>query len=275
MFFIDSHCHLDMEQFKEYFSGKISADEFNEKYKANAIVERAVAAGVKYQLTVGVTLDNSDDTAPIVDKFPSVFRTVGIHPHEVVKHLEKLSGAEIANILRKQCEHPKTVGVGEIGLDYSKGKSDEAEQKRLFHLQLEIAEEKHLSVSIHSRDAQVDTIEVLRAHPKVTGVLHCFSGEEFFADGVLNLGYSIAVGGSVTYKNSDELRNCIKIIPLDKLLLETDAPFLAPVPMRGKINEPAFMIYTAEKVSEILEISMEQLGEATSKNFSRLFPINI
>lgn len=263
-----------MEQFRNYFSRKASVDKFNEEYTTSAIVERSVAAGVKYQLTVGVDLNNSEDTAQIVDSFPSVFRTVGIHPHEVLKHLEKLSGAEIANILRKQCEYPRTVGVGEIGLDYSKGKSDEAEQKRLFHLQLEVAEEKHLPVSIHSRDAQVDTIEVLRAHPKVTGVLHCFSGEEFFADGILNLGYSIAVGGSVTYKNSDDLRNCIKIIPLDRLLLETDAPFLAPIPMRGKINEPAFMIHTAKKVSEILEISMEQLAESTSENFFHLFPIN-
>lgn len=263
-----------MRQFREYFSDKCSTSEFDEKYTTGAVVERAIAAGVKYQLTIGTSLSNSDDTAPIVEQFPSVFRTVGIHPHEVLSHLDKMSGTEIARVLLKQCGHPKTVGVGEIGLDYSKGKSDEAEQKRLFHLQLEVAEEKKLPVSIHSRDAQVDTIEVLRAHPKVTGVLHCFSGENFFADGILDLGYSIAVGGTVTYKKSDELRDCLKFIPLDRLLLETDAPFLAPVPMRGKINESAFMIHTAEKISEILDVSVEQLAKTTSDNFFRLFPID-
>lgn len=273
MSFVDSHCHLNMGRFKKYFVEKVSANEFDEKYTTTAVVERAVAAGVKYQLTIGVTLSSSDETAPIVDQFPYVFRTVGIHPQEVSRHLEKMSGSEIADTLRKQCSYPKTVGIGEIGLDYSKGKSDEAKQKRLFHLQLEIAEEKHLPVSIHSRDAQVDTIEVLRAHPNVTGVLHCFSGEEFFADSVLNLGYSIAVGGTVTYKKSDELRDCLKIIPLDRLLLETDAPFLAPVPMRGKVNESAFMIHTAKKVAEVLDISIEELAQATSDNFFRLFPV--
>lgn len=273
MFFIDSHCHLDVAQFRSYFSDKVSSEDYDAQYSTASVVKRAIAAGVKYQLTVGVTLDNSDDTSSIVDQFPSVFRTVGIHPQEVEKHLARWTGSEIARILREQCTYPKTVAVGEIGLDYSKGKSDEAEQKRLFHLQLEVAEEMSLPVSIHSRDAQVDTIEVLRSHPNIRGVLHCFSGENFFADAVLDLGYYIAVGGTLTYKKSEELRETVKEISLDRLLLETDAPFLAPVPMRGKINEPAFVVHTAEKVAEILEISIGEVAERTSENFFKLFSV--
>lgn len=273
MFLVDSHCHLDVAQFKGYFADKVAPEDFDVLYTTAAVVERALAAGVKYQLTVGVALDNSNDTAPIADQFPSVYRTVGIHPQEVMKHLRKRSGSEIAKILREQCAYPKTVAVGEIGLDYSNGKADEAEQKRLFHLQLEVAEEMNLPVSIHSRDAQMDTIEVLKSHPNVPGVLHCFSGENFFADAVLELGYYIAVGGTVTYKKSDELRETVKDIPLDRLLLETDAPFLAPMPMRGKINEPAFIVHTAEKIAEILEISLDEAAEKTSENFFRLFAV--
>jgi len=272
MFLVDSHCHLNMPRFKDLFSSRLKDGEiYDEKYSVDAVVNRAISAGVKYQLTIGETLDTSKDTALIVDRSPSVFRTVGIHPQETLKHFERWSETEISKILKEQCAYNKTVGIGEIGLDYSQGKTDEREQKRLFHLQLDIADELNFPVSIHSRDAQVDTIEILRKYPNVKGVIHCFSGEAYFAEAILSLGYYIAVGGVVTYKKTEELQTTLRSIPLDRLLLETDAPFLAPVPMRGKINEPAFVVHTAEKVAEILSVSVEEVAKNTSANFLRLF----
>lgn len=272
---IDSHCHLNMPRFSVLFASKVSSEEeYNEKYSTEAVINRALEAGVKYQLTIGESLPTLEATTSIVDKYPSVFRTVGIHPDESKQILLQKSPMDIYNILKEHCLYPKTVGVGEIGLDYSKGRDDEFLQKQLFRLQLKIAEELSLPVSIHSRDAQTDTIEILKEYPKVKGVIHCFSGGKPFADAVLELGYYIAVGGIVTYKNAIELRNTIQTIPLDRLLLETDSPFLAPVPVRGKINEPAFVVHTAEKVADLLGIPFEEICDKTSDNFSKCFSID-
>lgn len=270
---VDSHCHLDMSEFREYFRDKYPDDiAYNDLYRADAIVDRAKEAGVGYLLTIGTNLQSVAKSVAIVDKFTNVFRTVGFHPDYAAEYLEEFSDGELREILSRQCNHEKTVGIGEIGLDYSKNGNDKQEQHRFFHLQLEIAEKFALPVSIHSRDAAEDTIAVLSDHPGLSGVIHCFSGERKFADAALNLGFYIAVGGTVTFKKNDILRETLQTIPLVSLLLETDAPFLAPMPLRGKINEPAYIRYTAEFISNFLNISFEELGNRTTQNFFSLFP---
>ncbi|MDR2067784.1 MAG: TatD family hydrolase [Holosporaceae bacterium] len=266
MFFVDSHCHLLFSKFR---SASEKLDE--EEYGVTALVDRAAAAGVKYLLAVGTQLSDVDDLRSIVDANENVFRTVGIHPLEAAKHHASHSLEEISRVILREAKLPKTIGIGEIGLDYHYEMESEKQQKQLFHLQMDLAEQCSLPVVIHSRDAYPDVVAILREHPRVTGVIHCFSGEEDFARNALDFGFCISISGVVTYKNATELQETLKIIPLDRMLLETDAPFLAPVPHRGRINEPAFIPHVASKISELLGIPTESLAIQTSENFFRLF----
>lgn len=275
MILVDAHCHLDLYRgsFKSLLQPKAQADiDFDQYYSTDEIIRRAEDADVRYMVTIGDTLFNLQETLDIVEAHSNVFRTIGIQPENSQEHLEKYSEKEIADIFLHHGNMPQTIGLGEFGLDYHRGRNDEKAQKLLFNLQMELAEQLQLPVEIHSRAAQEDTIEILRAHPNVKGLVHCFSGEKYFADAIVDLGYSISVGGTVTYKNSNELRETLKIFPLDKLLFETDAPFLAPVPNRGKINEPAFVRHTAQSVAELFDIPLENLAQQTTENFFKLFP---
>ncbi len=266
---VDSHCHLSFSGFDSFLKSRL-ADKTLEYYSVDLLVDRAVRAGVKYMVNIGTHLSDVEHIAKISEKFPNVFRSIGIHPEYAKEHYEKFSFDEMRRIFREHCEKEKTVAIGEIGLDYYLSDARD-EQKKIFHFQLEIAEEFELPVSIHTREAWQDTMEILKDHPKVRGVIHCFSGEKEFAEKVLKASFCFGIGGTLTFKNNIVLQDAVKNLPLDSILLETDAPFLAPVPFRGRINEPAFVTRVAEKISEIKDISVKEVENITSDNFFGLF----
>lgn len=251
---VDSHCHLD---FPEY-AGKL-----------DEVVARARAAGVGACVTIGTELVRFPGVRAVAERFDDVWCSVGIHPHEAEKEL--LSDAEL---LLAETGHPKVVGIGETGLDYFYEHSPREKQIANFRAHIAAARQSGLPVIVHTRDADDDTIKVLEeemAKGAVTGLIHCFTGTQRLADAALKLGFSISISGIATFKNSVALREVIKTVPLERLLVETDAPFLAPVPNRGKTNEPAFVVHTAKLVAELKGISEEELAHATSENFFRLF----
>ncbi|HEY6987124.1 MAG TPA: TatD family hydrolase [Bryobacteraceae bacterium] len=240
---VDSHCHLDDEQF--------DADRA-------AVVDRAREAGVKHMLAIG-----ADAAIALAEQYPFVFVAVGIHPNESATFLD----------VRHFIKHPKVKAIGEIGLDYHWSVPKET-QMPVFLNQLEIAEKAQLPIVIHTRDAWTDTLDVLRAHWKGNPcVVHCFTGNTEQARECLDLGFYLALGGVATFPKSAELRDAARIIPADRLLLETDAPYLAPAPKRGKRNEPAFVQYTAQAVADARGIPVEELAAQTTANFERLFSI--
>lgn len=263
----DSHCHLYFNRFTDLTQNSA------EQYTITNIVQRANAASVKYILTIGTTLADIPETFDIIQNHKNVFRTVGIHPLEAHKHYEQYSINDITEIITTNCK--STVGIGEIGLDYYYNKDNIKEQHILFELQLDLAKKHNLPVCIHSRNAENDTISILKNHPGSNGVIHCFTGSSEFAYKALDLGFYISVSGVITFKKSDILRNTITNIPLEKLLIETDAPFLAPTPFRGKTNEPAFVTYTAQQLADILKVPLATIVTQTTKNFSAVFRIPI
>ncbi len=271
--FVDSHCHLI---FKKFLENNANADEH--KYSVEELVKRANQAGVKYILTIGTELSDIDESRKIVEHHKNVFRTIGIHALEARKNYHNYSLEEISRIILENCHAQNSyrpVGIGEIGLDYYYNHDDIKEQQELLDLQLDLAEQCSLPVCIHSRDAEEDTIRILKNHPNIKGVIHCFTGSREFAFKALDLGFYISVSGIITFKKSEVLQEIIKSIPIERLLIETDAPFLAPTPFRGHANEPAFVVYTAQKLADLLEIPIEVVAEKTSKNFFKIFNIKI
>ena len=270
MIFVDSHCHLDLSGFGEFLKPRL-AEKTLEYYDVDLLVDRAFQANVKYMLNIGTHLSDVDKLTEISDRFSNVFRSIGIHPEYAKEHCEKFSFNEMREIFRRCCGLDKTVSIGEIGLDYHVS-NDVEQQKKIFSFQLELAEEFNLPVSIHSRDAWADTMEILEAHPKVTGVIHCFSGEKEFAEKVLNTSFYFGIGGTLTFKKNTIFQETVRdILSLDRILIETDSPFLAPVPFRGKLNEPSFVVHVAEKIAELKNISIDQIANQTSRNFFELF----
>lgn len=271
---IDSHCHLTFSGFGDFLKPRLAGKTLG-YYSVDLLVDRASQTGVKCLLNIGTHLSDVEDHTAISEKFSNVFRSIGIHPEYAREHYEKFSFDEMREIFRKYCDLNKTVAIGEIGLDYYVNRdkiSDTKEQKKIFSFQLELAEEFCLPVVIHTREAWRDTMEILEAHPKVKGVIHCFSGEKKFAERVLKTSFYFGIGGTLTFKKNTILQEAVRdILPLDKILLETDSPFLAPVPFRGKVNEPAFVAYVAEKVSELKGISVAQVSDSTGRNFFNLF----
>ena len=267
---VDSHCHLTFSGFSEFLSGRLG-DKSKEYYSVEKLIERANNANVKYMVNIGTHLSDVENHTEISEKFPHVFRTVGIHPEYAKEHYEKFSFDEMKNIFKKYCKLSNTIAIGEIGLDYYVSEAVN-EQKKIFHFQLELAEEFNLPVAIHSRNAWQDTMEILEAHLNVTGVVHCFSGEDEFTERVLRTSYYFGIGGTLTFKKNIILQDSVKnLIPLNRILLETDSPFLAPVPFRGKINEPALVVNVAEKISELKNISLFDVANQTTSNFFNLF----
>jgi TatD DNase family protein len=206
------------------------------------------------------------DVVAAAERHSDVWASIGVHPHEADQHPDL--GAEA---LETAAEHPRVVAIGECGLDYYYDKSDRGAQQERFRAHLQAAEAAGLPVIIHTRDAEEDTAAILRERPGVTGVLHCFTGSRWLAEQGLELGYAISLSGIVTFKNARDLQEIAKVVPDDKLLVETDSPFLAPVPHRGKPCEPAFVADTAAFVAELRGVSSEQLAEQTTANFFRLF----
>lgn len=254
---VDSHCHLDDTQF----------DKDREK-----LIERAQAAGVKYFLTIG-TGDGPPDLRAgvrLAESYPFVFATAGVHPNDAPK-----AQPDTFVDLRELLRHPKVKAVGEIGLDYHWGVPKEA-QMPVFTTQLEIAAEAGKPVVIHTRDAWSDTLDVLRSvwtPTKLPCVMHCFTGTPEQARECLELGFHLSFGGVSTFPKAAEIREAARIAPADKLLLETDCPYLAPVPFRGKRNEPSYVSYTNEAIARVRGVPAEELAAQTTRNFEELFQV--
>jgi TatD DNase family protein len=252
---VDSHCHLDFPEFAP---------------ELDAVVARARAAGVGVCVTIGTTLAKFANVRVIAERFDNVWCSVGVHPHEAQVELLESPAPLIA-----AAKHPRVVGIGETGLDYYYEHSPRPQQIANFRAHIEAARTTYLPVIVHTRDADDDTICVLQDEMKAkpfTGLIHCFTGTQRLADAALELGLSISVSGIATFRKSDELRAVLKTVPLDRLLVETDAPFLAPMPHRGKRNEPAFVVNTAAMLAGLKGVSAEDLATATTENFFRLFP---
>lgn len=250
MKWIDVHTHLGMI-----------------KSPSKEVVERALEKGVERLITIGTCPEDHKEVVRFVEESASIFGTLGIHPHD-----SKTFNKEVEAFMKDHFQHEKIVGVGEIGLDYYYENSDRETQKKVFIRQMELAEEHDLPVEIHTRDAEEDTVEILKKfHKKVKGLIHCFTGTSFLAKEALSLGYGISISGIVTFKNADALRETVSEIPLERIHVETDSPYLTPHPFRGKPNEPSFVVHTAEKVAEIKGVSLERLSETTRKNALELF----
>ncbi len=254
MILVDSHFHLDM--LSEYDS-------------VDNIVARADEAGIKYMQTICTRLDNFNNILNIAKKFPNVYASVGVHPSEVdsvVRHEE----------LTQLSSDPKVIGLGETGLDYfyNQDKEQQKMQRDSFASHIRASQENKLPVIIHMRDAEIDAIEMLKHHKKIQdfpALIHCFTSTLDFAKQVLDLGLYISVSGIVTFKNADALRDVVKYVPADRILVETDAPYLAPVPMRGKTNEPSYTKYVAEFIADLKNIDVDEFANLSTKNFFTLF----
>jgi TatD DNase family protein len=255
---VDSHCHLDDTQFDS---------------DRGTVIERAHAAGVKYMLVIGTGNGPPDLQAAVrlAEAHASIFATAGVHPNDALKAVPE-TFKELENILR----HPKVKALGEIGLDYHWGVPKEM-QHLIFLRQLELAASLRLPVVIHTRDAWMDTMETLRRHWAPTGlrcIMHCFTGTREQARECLDLGFHLAFGGVTTFPKAAEIREAARSAPLERVLLETDSPYLAPVPHRGKRNEPAFVAHVAKAIGEVRGMTVEDLADATTQNFEELFQLN-
>lgn len=253
---VDSHCHLDRLKLDKYDGDLRRA------------IQAACDNGVGQMLCVGISVDNRQQVVAIAEEYPQVVASVGVHPLDVEKGL-----ASIDDLL-SWAQHPKVVALGETGLDYYYSQEQKQTQQESFILHLQAAAKAKLPVIVHTREAREDTIALLREHadPVSAGVLHCFTESWEMAQQALDLNFYISLSGIVTFNNAADLRDIAKKIPLDRLLVETDSPYLAPVPYRGKPNEPAFVRKVAEFIADLRGISYEELAEATGANFHRLFP---
>lgn len=250
--FVDSHCHLDGKAFDQDRAGAI---------------ERARTAGIETLVAIGSGDGPPDLEAGIrlAEAYPFVYASVGVHPHEASK-AEEATWVELQSL----AAHPKVVAIGEIGLDYHYNFSPPGIQRGVFVRQLETAHDAGLPIVIHTREAWDDTFNILESRWPATGpggIMHCFSGGPAEAERSLAMGFHISFSGIVTYPKALEVQEAAKIVPLDRLLIETDAPYLAPVPHRGKRNEPAFIVETAKRLAELRGESLEAVAEATTRNW--------
>ncbi len=252
---IDTHAHLDMEQFREDLP---------------SVLARAMDAGIRYIITIGSDIGSSRAARDLAAAHEGVFFAAGFHPHDV-KNATEADYAELKELLKD----PKAVAVGEIGLDYHYDHSPRDTQREHFKRQLEIAREINKPVIIHSREAEADTMDIIASAglPESGGTLHCFSGGPETAKRALEMGMCLSVGGTLTFNNSGALRDVIKTVPVEKLLLETDCPYLAPKPLRGKRNEPSYLKYVVETLAGLKGLSPEDVMRITSLNASLLFGI--
>ncbi len=249
---IDSHCHLNFPDFK---------DDLDE------VMRRADLNGIKTMLTVNTRLSESLAIQKIADTYPSVFCTVGVHPHDAKDYADDA----LLDKIKELSHHQKVVGLGETGLDYYYNNSDSTDQIHCFDIHLMAAKQLDLPVVVHTRDADADTLACLDRTSGTKGVFHCFSGGLDLARAGLDRGYFISFSGIITFKKAEELREVVKFTPLDRILVETDSPFLAPIPHRGKRNEPAFTRHTAEMVAELKGLTLSEVAQQTTDNFFTLF----
>lgn len=252
-FLVDSHCHLDFPDFEE---------------ELDEIVARAESAGVKRMVTICTRVRHFDKVLAVAERYDNVFCSVGTHPNNAAEEMDVTT-----DVLLRHAEHPKVVAIGEAGLDYHYGKSKSAQATGL-RIHIEAARISGLPLVIHSRDADEDMIETLTRETEAgafPAILHCFSsGPELALKGV-ELGLYISFSGILTFKNSQEIRDIAAEVPLDRLLVETDAPYLAPTPFRGKRNEPSYVVNTAKILAEVKGVSEEEIWAQTTRNFFKLF----
>lgn len=250
---VDSHCHLDMEAYQP---------------DLDAVIASAAQHGVGRIITIGIDAASSRRAVELAVRYPNVYATVGVHPHDAVQATYGVL-AELAELAK----HPSVVGYGEIGLDYAKQYAPRDVQRKAFVAQLHLAKELNLPVVIHDREAHEDVRDLLRSvGPFPTrGVMHCFSGDLELAREMIDSGFYLSIPGVVTFANAETLREVIRSVDLSCLLLETDGPFLAPVPYRGKRNEPKLMLYTAQMIADVKQTSIEDVARATTANAAQLF----
>lgn len=260
---IDSHCHIDGEKF----------DEDREE-----VIQNALDAGVAAMLNVGTGSANDDSfekTVELAEKYDCVFGSVGIHPHDASEYTDEVE----KRLIHLLTSSKKIIAWGEIGLDYYYEHSPRDVQIEVFRRQINVAKELDLPIIIHSRDANDETVRILReecSHKDFRGgVMHCFGGTAEMALDLMEIGFLISFAGNVTFKKADNLREAAKVVPLEKLLVETDCPYLTPVPFRGKRNEPARVVETARFLADFYEIEFEKLAEQTTKNFEGFFNLNL
>ncbi len=254
---IDTHAHLEMREFND---------------DRDDVIKRAREAGVEYIITMGTTVESSRDAVLLADKYDFIYAAVGIHPHEVKDILHPAY-----EILRHFAKHKKVVAYGEIGLDYYYEHSPRSDQKRKFRDMLREARELDLPVIIHDRDAHEDALAILSEEwsPELGGVMHCFSGDAAMAQKLIEMGFSISIAGPVTFPRSETLREVVRQVPIEHLLIETDAPYLAPQPFRGKRNEPAYVRHTAEMIAQVKGLTFDDVARITSFNAMQLFGIGV
>ncbi|MEL7293376.1 MAG: YchF/TatD family DNA exonuclease [Pseudomonadota bacterium] len=252
--FVDSHCHLDKLDYQELHNG------------IQDVIAKAKAANVTELLSVGVTLDSFPNMLEMIEPYDNVYASCGVHPLDV--------DSEFAlDTLNEYASHPRVVAVGETGLDYHY-QPETAELQRLrFEQQVDLAVKLNKPLIIHTRNAREDTLDILRngQAQRCGGVIHCFTEDLAFAEAAMELGFYISISGIVTFRQATELKEVVKALPLERLLIETDSPYLAPVPHRGKQNQPAYVIEVAAYIAQLKGCSLHEVGQKTSENFRNLF----
>ena len=250
---IDSHCHLDHEPLKSDLSN---------------IIKRSKDEGIEKLLTISTSVESFQKIKKIINEDEIIFGTIGIHPHETDNN-------EISTdyIVKNFEENPKIIGIGETGLDFYYNNSDKEKQIKSFKKHIEASIKTNSPLIVHSRNAEDETFEILNKYQgeKLKVLMHCFTGSKNFAEKLLKLNAFFSASGIITFKNSIDLQETFKILPLEKILIETDSPYLAPVPNRGKKNEPSFLSYTAQKLADIKDVSKKEITKITTKNFNNLF----
>ncbi|MEZ8152051.1 YchF/TatD family DNA exonuclease [Vibrio splendidus] len=252
--FVDSHCHLDKLDYQDLHTS------------VEDVVNKAKAANVDQLLSVGVTLDSFENMLEMISPFDNVKASCGVHPLDVESDfcLERM---------REYASNPKVVAIGETGLDYHYQPETAELQQLRFKQHVELAVELNKPLIIHTRNAREDTLAILRdgGAEKCGGVIHCFTEDQAFAEAAMELGFYISISGIVTFKQATELKDVVKNLPLDRLLIETDSPYLAPIPYRGKQNQPAYVVEVAAYIAQLKGLSMKDVAEQTTKNYRKLF----
>ena len=254
---IDSHCHLDYSNLYD---------------QLDEVVKRAKYNQVEYLLSICTTLESFERIQSIIKRYKNIYGTFGIHPHES-KNYKNIDSKYILNIKNK---YKKIIGIGETGLDFYYNHSDKTIQKKSFAEHISAASQLSIPIIVHTRNAEFETYEILRSeikNSKLKVLVHCFTGSKDFAKKLIDINCYISVSGIITFKNSIELVDTVSDIPIENLLVETDSPYLAPLPYRGKTNEPSYIVHTVEKLSQIKGISKEEVMTKTTGNFKKLFKL--
>ncbi len=250
---IDTHCHLDFPEFDP---------------DRKEVIERAAAAGVNYIINIGSSMAGSRRSVELAGSYANIYASVGIHPHEADGFNHEQETA-----LRQLCKEEKVVAIGETGLDYFRNYSTQPKQKILFAFSIGLAKELNLPLVVHSRQAQDDTLRMLEERLPLRAVVHCFSGDENFLEQCLGMGFFISFTCNITYKKAEALRNLVRLTPMDRLMLETDAPYLSPEGARGRRNEPSSVAKLAEAVVGIKGLDLKAVAEATTVNAKSFFKL--